>query len=305
LKINQKNLTEDDVSFMITPRINAASRMGKPMDAFKLLSTKDDLEAGMYAEHLNKINDERKGRVAAIVKEAKKIMSERLVSAQKEVIVLGNPLWRPSLLGLVANALAEDHGRPVFLWGREGGSKIKGSCRSSGDVNLITLMEAARGAFVEFGGHHSSGGFTVAEEKIHFLAEELLCAYKKIQSVKDSAAEPLWVDARFSLDDVNDENYSVVEKLAPFGTGNPKPVFLFENLRVAEIGRFGRDKNHLSLVFNKSNGGEVSAISFFMSPDGFGREIKAGDTINLVATLEKSFYRHPPVLRLRVVDILQ
>ena len=262
LKIKQKNLTEDDIGFMITPRINAASRMGKPMDAFKLLSTSDDLEAGMYADHLNKINDERKGHVAAIVKEVKKIISERLVLTERKVIVIGNPAWRPGLLGLVANSLADIHSRPVFLWGRESGEKIKGSCRSGGDVNVVELMEEAGHAFAEFGGHHHSGGFTISPENVHTLPDTLERAYDKIRK-KTTEEEPTWIDARISLDDVDEETVSLVEKLSPFGVGNPKPLFLLENALIDSIRWFGKGSDHLELSLPKPAGGKVKAVSFF------------------------------------------
>ena len=77
LKIDHRYLTEDDISFMITPRINAASRMGIPMDAFKLLSTDDEVEAGILVEHLNNKNNERKGFVGSMIKEIKKRIEER------------------------------------------------------------------------------------------------------------------------------------------------------------------------------------------------------------------------------------
>lgn len=305
LKINQRHITEDDVGFMITPRINAASRMGKPMDAFRLLATSDLAEAAGHADHLNRINDERKGHVAAIVKAARKIMAEREHATKRQVIVFGNPSWRPSLLGLVANTLVEEHGRPVFLWGREGGERIKGSCRSDGSISVVSLMEAAGSVLLEFGGHRESGGFTVSEEGIHHLPDELERAYEKIRgSDLQSEKEPLWIDTSLSLDDINEQTYGLVEALSPFGTGNPKPLFLFESLRVAEVRQFGRDKSHLSLSFNRSDDSRVSAVSFFTKPDSFGKNISAGNTINLVAALEKSFFRATPELRLRIVDIL-
>src|SRR5205085_300883 len=77
LKIDQRTVTEDDITFMITPRINAASRMGIPRDAFTLLSTSDVVEAGTYVDHLNRKNDERKGVVGSMVKEIKKKIESR------------------------------------------------------------------------------------------------------------------------------------------------------------------------------------------------------------------------------------
>jgi single-stranded-DNA-specific exonuclease len=116
-KVDQKNITEDDIGFMISPRINAASRMGIPEDAFLLLTTKDEKEADKYAIHLNKINDERKGIVASMVKEIKKHWKEFDPEKKRKVLVAGNPDWKPSLLGLVANSLLDEHDGPVFFGG--------------------------------------------------------------------------------------------------------------------------------------------------------------------------------------------
>jgi len=127
LRIAQNSLTEDDVAFMVTPRINAASRMGVPMDAFKLLTAETDTSAAQAADHLDHINTERKGIVASLVKEVKKTVRTRHSSEMPSAIVLGNPNWRPSLLGLAANSCAEEFDRPVFLWGRDGDNIVKKS----------------------------------------------------------------------------------------------------------------------------------------------------------------------------------
>ena len=300
LKINQRFLTEDDVGFMITPRLNAASRLGHPLDAFKLLIADDEVEAARLAEHLDKINQERKGLVAALTKEVRKIMAER--TNERRVIVIGNPDWRPSLLGLVANALKEEHGKPVFLWGRENGLALKGSCRSAG-VNLVELMTEAKEIFVEFGGHALSGGFTVAEEKIYILEEELDQAYGRLPKQATIVGNEFLADAKLSLDEVNAETCGIIEKLAPFGAGNPKPIFLLKNITPSAVRQFGREGNHLEIIFENTAGGKISAIGFFQKADGFGRSIKIGEPLNLAATLEQSHFRRWPEIRLRLVDI--
>jgi len=307
LKINQRFLSEDDIGFMIAPRINAASRMGQPFDAFKLLISTDEVEAGKLAAHLDKINQERKGLVAAITKEVRKIMSTR--QSVRRVIVVGNPDWRPSLLGLVANALKDDHGKPVFLWGRDGNAILKGSCRSDG-VNLVALMTEAREIFVEFGGHALSGGFTVAEEKIHILEEELDQAYERLvqlipshQWASSGQVKLEMADAVLSLDEVNADTYGIIEKLGPFGVGNPKPIFLLKNVSPKIVRQFGREGNHLEIIFENSVGEKISAIGFFQKADDFGQPVKAGDSFNLAVTLERSYFRRLPEIRLRLVDI--
>lgn len=301
LNINQQNLTEDDIGFMITPRINAASRMGKPMDAFKLLSTTDPVEAGMMAEHLNKINDERKGVVASIVKEIKKRISG-LGEVLKPVVVMGSLEWRPSLLGLVANSVAEEFKRPVFLWGRDGGDEIKGSCRSDGKIDLVALMEKAKQAFDSFGGHKFAGGFVVSSTKILSLEENLIKACQGLAFEKNSNEEII-IDNKVTLDEIDQRLWNDIEKFSPFGIGNPKPIFLLENVVPFKVNGFGKQKNHLELSFERGMDKPLRAIGFFQTPESFSVRPEVGKRINLVATVEKSFWMNRPEIRLRIVDI--
>jgi single-stranded-DNA-specific exonuclease len=308
LKINQKHLTEDDISFMITPRINAASRMGLPMDAFRLLATDNDHEAHIYVEHLDKINNERKGTVAALVKEVKKIINERHADNPRNVIVAGNPEWRPSLLGLVANSLAEEFGKPAFLWGRDGDGIIKGSCRSGGTVSVVDIMhKVPSGVMLQYGGHFASGGFAVSNEAIHHLDDHLNSAFD-LMAKEENIIEPEYIDMELTPDAVNWTNYAEIEKLAPFGVGNKKPLFIFKDIIIFGIKEFGKEKNHLELSFKKENGQLVNAMGFFMTADQFknkdGEPIKKGDLIDLVATMEKSMFRGRAELRLRIFDII-
>jgi len=305
LKIEQKNITEDDVGFSISPRINAASRMGDPEDAFKLFIVEDEKEADICARHLDQINNERKGVVASIVKEVRKIMKKRYDDGlDHKVIVIGNPDWKPSLLGLVANSLVDDHNRPVFLWGRDGGNILKGSCRGDGCVSIIDLMaETEAGIFEEFGGHTMSGGFSVVQEKVHLLEDKLQVAYEKVGVKSLVLAEKVLADAKITLDEVNNDNYYLIEKLAPFGIGNLKPLFLFEKVIIESVKNFGKENNHLELIFRNSQNKSIKAIGFFMKNTDFGQGLKAGDTINLLANFEKSTFRGFSELRLRIVDI--
>lgn len=305
LRVEQRFLTEDDVGFTLSPRINAASRMGVPMDAFALLTATDENEAEKWSEHLNKINDERKGLVASMVKEIRQTMRKKFGDEEKKhsLIVMGNPNWRPSLLGLVANTLLGSFGCPVFLWGRNGDGIIKGSCRSA-TVSVVNLMAgSSAGTFMEYGGHEYSGGFSVSHEKIHILEEALVCALKKMPKTEEESGES-FIDGQLSVDEVNYETFSHIEKLAPFGEGNPKPLFMFKKAEVKKVEQFGREKQHLKLVLSKSNGTYVNAIKFYAKPDDFAFALQSGGPVNLVAHLERSTFGDRVEFRLRIVDIL-
>jgi single-stranded-DNA-specific exonuclease len=301
LRIKSHELVEDDIGFSITPRINAASRMGTPEHAFRLLSTEDESEAGLLADTLEHVNNERKGTVASLVKEIRKTMSERDFS-DKPVIVIGNPSWRPSLLGLAANSFADELSKPVFLWGRDGDGSIKGSCRSGGDVNVFALMQSAHDAFADFGGHGASGGFSVADDAVHRLEEALSDAYARVGAVAVDAEE--FADASISLDSVSWETYRDLERLAPYGTGNQKPLFIFRDALISAVKSFGKEGNHTEILFSDSSGRKLSGIQFFVTPESFGGKAVAGKKVDFVGHMEKSTFKNYPELRIRIVDIL-
>lgn len=293
----QANIVEDDIGFMIGPRINAASRMGEPMDAFRLLSAGTREEADGYADKLMHLNDARKGLVASMVKEARKHLETREL---REVIVIGNPLWKPGLVGLVASNLVEAYSRTVFVWGRTEDGVIKGSCRSDGTVNVVEMMTAAReGVFEGVGGHEEAGGFTVTNDFIHTLEDELVKVYQAVRKEKET--NELSVDATLSLSEVNWINWKQVEKFAPFGVGNPKPVFLFENIKLTNPRYFGKEKTHLELSFENS---PIKAILFFAEHEKY-KSLTVGDFIDMVATMEVNTFRSKRELRLRIVNVVK
>ena len=307
LRIQQRHLTEDDIAFMITPRINAASRMGVPTDAFKLLSAHTDDDAYIYAERLDAVNNERKGVVASLVKEVKKTVRDRHGSSVPSVIVLGNPSWRPSLLGLAANSCAEEFNRPVFLWGRDGGDVIKGSCRSEGTSNVVEIMRAApTGTLSQFGGHKHSGGFAVANDSIHYLEQRLVEAAEKIRNSKNEILDKseATIDLELSLDQVDYRLYDDVNKLAPFGVGNPKPTFLFRKVLPAAVKHFGKANEHVEFSFTKKNGQKLSAIAFFGASSEWAKTKAMNKPVDLIAAVEKSMFRGRPELRLRIIDVI-
>jgi single-stranded-DNA-specific exonuclease len=300
IRVDQKNITEDDIGFMISPRINAASRMGEPLDAFRMLASRDEVEGGMLATKLDKMNDERKGMVAAMVKDIKKRTDKM---ERKEVIVMGNPNWKPGLLGLAANTLVEKYNRSVFLWGREDSSDIRGSCRSDGSVNVLELMQNVQpGVFLACGGHEFAGGFSVSHDKIHFLEKELLDAYSVTRKIESKEKVDL-VDEVLSLEDLTWEFFNLIDKLAPFGMGNPKPVFCFNQIEISEVKLFGKSNDHLELSFTDRKGKKIKAIGFFVNASSFNVSLNKGDKVNLIATLERSMFRGFAELRLRIVDV--
>lgn len=300
-RLVQRYLTEDDIGFMIAPRINAASRMDTPEDAFQMLATRDEEAAGTHVRHLETLNNERKGVVAAMVKDIKKRIAQTTELAP--VIVMGNPEWRPALVGLVANTVVETCNRPVFLWGRDGRDVIKGSCRSDGTMSVVSLMHEVRDVFIEYGGHHASGGFSVQQKAIHTLDARINGAYAILQEAVVPLTPEVVVDAVLSLDDITGQFMRDLARLAPFGEGNQKPIFAFRHVTPEKVFSFGKGQDHTKVSF-RTRHGALEAIAFFAQPDAFSTPLQAGAPITLIAHAEQSFFMNRLVTRLRIVDVL-
>lgn len=302
LKIDPRRITEDDVGFMITPRINAASRMGISYDAFKLLTTTDEAEAEILVKNLEKANTERKSTTAYLAKEVRKMIEAKYSPYfSNKVIVAGNPAWQPSILGLVAGSLAESESKPVFLWGKEGSKEeLKGSCRGIAGVSVSTIMSAVpSGVFLNFGGHHQAGGFSVSYESVHLLDEEIEKAFLKAGDVGDKLES--FVDFSVDPESVNDRLLRDLEKLAPFGIENAKPTFLINGAKVDDITFFGKEKNHLKLII-KRDYFPLEAICFFVGADML-KKVEKGMTVKIVGNIERNFFGRNSV-RVRIIDIV-
>ncbi len=305
MRVNQRTLTEDDVGFMVAPRVNAASRIGDAREAFRLFTTSDESEADLLAKKLEKANRTRKAEAGAITRAVHARLTER--GSPRSVIALGDPMWRPALLGLVANTIAEEYERPVFLWGREGNLSLKGSVRSGGATHILELMRATGETFVEFGGHAASGGFTVRDTEVFFLEDRLVEAHERLMSGKtfeDSLSQH--ADAVITPEEVNTSFLKNVERLAPVGQQNPKPVFLLREVIVQEISRFGKGEEHLKLKIDiGGRKGSIDAVTFF-AKGAVARATEAftrGSRANLIAHVERDTFSRGNPIRLRLLDI--
>ena len=201
-------------------------------------------------------------------------------------------------MGLVAGKLVEAHGKTVFLWGREGGDIIRGSCRAAAGVNIVEVMAAAAGAFEHFGGHAASGGFELSQEHVHELPARLEAAYKKVNAVGSGAIE-VGLGPELELEELGAAHRDLM-KLAPFGVGNTKPLFIFPNVSVGAVRAFGKTKNHLGLSLSRGTA-RTEGIAFFSTPDSFNKKIAQGDKVDIVGHVESDWRGQP---RVRIVDVL-
>ena len=294
-------LSAEDIAFGITPKINAASRMNHPKDAFDTFMSKNDVEAITKVKHLVKLNNERKKLVAQTMKKAYAIMEGRTI---ENVIAIGSPDWSAGILGLVASKLVEKYHVPAFVWSEEHG-EIKGSCRTWNNHHLVNIMSAAKNdTFIGFGGHAAAGGFSLLKNQIHFLQKRLDTAFSHIEKNSEKKqTEVAVIDAELLLDDVTISTVHEINKLAPFGMGNKKPLFIFKNVIPEHVGVFGKTKEHLEIHFKNSKNEKVRALTFFKIPEDFAEALKEHVPCDIIGHIEHSVFMGKHEIRIKIVDV--
>ncbi len=298
-RVRQHALSEDDVVFSITPRINAASRMDAPEIAFELLTTHDEVRAEALARQLDTLNNERKGAVAQMSKEIHGKIGD---THEGGVVVVGNTHWRPGLLGLAATRAVEVYGKPAFVWGRGDAEVIKGSVRGDGHTDIVALMQEVADLFLEFGGHTHSGGFSITVENLIKLPDALNRAYEKCAQHATVRAD-VASDATLPLTDVHPVFFQNISVLAPFGMGNEKPIFVFENNTLARVEWFGKEKNHLKLILHGDGSARATAIRFFAKGNTELESLVEGQIVTVHGSLEREQFGGANSIRIRIIEI--
>lgn len=219
------------------------------------------------------------------------------------VLVFGDPAWSPTLVGLAAGTLAEAYQRTVCLWGREGTGVLKGSCRTDGTVNIIDLFTANKEVLLYYGGHASAGGFAVDDTRIHSLSESFNTAYQALacNSQPKPFVEP---EVNIPLAFARRDTYTEIVRLAPFGIGNPKPVFIFGSVEIVSFRMFGKDNNHFEVMIQDASSGVRKATRFFASEHSFTRMPIIGGKADILATIEENNFNGRRSIELRIVDIM-
>jgi len=235
------------ISFIIAPRLNAAGRLSHAEKAFRLLVTKSGEEALAIARELEDENRKRQNIEKQILEEARE-MAEKLDLDENWVLVLGKRDWHEGVIGIVASKLTEMYHRPTLLISL-GEDMGKGSARSIPSFHLYNALKEAEDILIGFGGHKYAAGFRIGIDRIGALREVMNNVAKRELNEEDLIPE-IYIDSKIEISEITGEFLKDYEKLAPFGLGNPLPVFLLEEVEVVgEIEKVG--DNHLRFTVRK------------------------------------------------------
>lgn len=245
-----------DVAFALAPRLNAAGRLGDARVAVTLLLTEDPALAAQVAQHLDRENRQRQEVTERVMAEAAARVEEAGWSRDPALVLAGEG-WHAGVIGIVASHLKERYGRPVVVIALEDGVG-KGSARSIEALPMVEALAACGDLLLRYGGHAMAAGLTIAPDQIEAFRERFLQEAGRRLSPED-LIPTIAIDAEVALSDLTAELAREMERLAPFGAGNPEPVFAIREVRALATRVVG--EGHLRLGLS-DGGGFVEAIGF-------------------------------------------
>ena len=241
-------LSSEDIAFSLGPRLNAAGRLGQAQLGVELLTTSSVPRAAALAEYLHALNDSRDSLDRRIFLSANKQIEERF-SADESAFVLADADWHAGIIGIVAGRIAEKRHRPTLLISLDPMQTRSGmgSGRSAGGLDLYQALQACREHLLSFGGHAAAAGFRIAAENIDAFRAAFLEHVETHQSPEERVAE-LQVDAEAFLSQLTLDAVIDLERLAPFGQANPRPLLAATNVQLADAPRYlGTGQRHLAV----------------------------------------------------------
>ncbi|MCL5959829.1 MAG: single-stranded-DNA-specific exonuclease RecJ, partial [Chloroflexi bacterium] len=286
-----------NVAFSLAPRLNAAGRMDHASIAYQLLRSTSPEEASSLADELDEKNTERQRLTEAILSEAR---AQAAMQAQEnKLLLLSGADWSPGVIGLVASRLVEEYSRPALVMNR-GETDSHGSARSITGFNIVGALESCSELLTRYGGHSQAAGFSLANANLEDLTQRLL-DLAELEIRPEDLQPEVRIDAEIALKDVTWKTHRLLEELAPFGQGNPAPLFVAYGAKVVEIRPVGSEGQHLRLKLQDPRSGRVSeAIGFDLGH--LAQPLERAVFVDLVFSIEAREWNGNRTLQLKLKD---
>ncbi len=293
--VNPGKVTSRTIGFELAPRLNAAGRIDEATIALDLLLAEDMAEALPLAQALDHLNQKRR-EITLHVRE--KAMEIALAQTTAPPLVFAASEDFPSgVVGLAASRLLDEFYRPAVVVSIEG-DYSKGSARSIPEFHITEALDAVGDLLVRYGGHRAAAGFTIRTGHLTELASRLVAlAEEKLGA--EALLPTLKVDAEVSLEMLSWDLHSALQRLAPFGYGNPLPIFVSRRVKVVQARAVGGQGRHLKLTVVDVSGRRWDAIAF---RQGYWLDRLPGE-IDLAYVLELNEWNGIINLQLNVQDI--
>jgi len=291
------NLSTWQIAFIIAPRLNASGRLEDPMDSLRLLCTRNQSRAERLAIQVNTYNQKRQKILEQMTLKARSLW---LASGETdELIFIVSDKFHEGIIGLTAGKLTEEFSRPAIVIS-QGEQISKASARSIEGFNILKAIRENASLLESHGGHPKAAGFSIETAKIDRFKKKILrLAQQELKGKEPKSI--LKIDFSLLLKNVDFDFYRMLTKLAPFGEGNPEPVFTSFGLEVTAATLVGKGKKHLQLTVGQEDGRSIRAIGF--NCGSFYSQLKPGAKIDLAFGILLNSYRGIESLQLKIKDL--
>ncbi len=299
LNIDENNLPSTrNIGFHIAPRINAAGRINHANLAYDLLVEGDIAKARIFALELEDNNSNRQKITETLTNEVK-VLAENSFKDKKFIFAVGEN-FPIGVVGLVAGRIVQQFNKPTAIL-QKGETESKGSFRSIPQINIIEAIGRCQELLLKFGGHSQAAGVSIENDKLELFYEKLNAEIEKELAGKDISPQ-LLIDAEIFSKDVDWVLAENMDRLKPFGEGNPEPVFVMKNLRVENTRIIGNGEKHLKFSLSAKDTGEIfEAVGFYIAKDF--AHIKQGDIVDIAFNLQKDEWNGNQRIQFLLIDL--
>ncbi|MGD2156934.1 MAG: single-stranded-DNA-specific exonuclease RecJ [Anaerolineales bacterium] len=289
-------ITEEHIAFVIAPRLNALGRLSDANDVVEFLTTKDSGRARILATNLEGLNAKRKLLTDQVFQATLERIRQEHSILNEPALVLDHPKWPPGVIGIVASRLVERFNKPTILIASKPNQPAQGSARSVNGLDITAAISRQDNMLIDFGGHQMAAGLKINPERIvefrrsFFRTVEEMLKHTPMESV-------LQLDGHIPLSDLTYDLVKDIERLAPFGAGNPPLVLESPNHSIKDYTSIGKQKEHLKLKLD-DKGGNIYEVIWWQ---GAGWTLPKG-RFNLAYKVRTRDYRGTKGLQIEWVD---
>ncbi len=293
-RLKPQHVSAETLAFVIGPRINAAGRLDSPYRAYRLLKTANSRRATELAQELEALNRRRQELTLALQRKALELIGD----PTGPLLLAAAPDFHPGIMGLVAARLTELYHRPTVIVHADG-PLWRGSARSIPEFHITRALDACADLLERYGGHAAAAGFTVRPEHMPHLQERLTAL--AAEAFAERPPQPvLDIDVALPLEAFEPDMLTFIERLRPFGEGNPQPVFLASGLRWEHARFVGEGNRHLRLVLRDRTDRMWPAVAFRQ-----GQQWQAGlpERLDVAFSFHTPYWNGEPQLELLLHDL--
>jgi len=301
--IYDRELTVNDIVFLLGPRINAAGRIESATDSVKLLISNNEEYADKLGAAINELNTTRRDLDSNITKEALEKLKDLSLDPNKKTTVVYQEDWHKGVIGIVASRLIEKYYRPTIVLTKADGL-ITGSARSIKNFDIYDAIDDCSDILEHFGGHTYAAGLAFKPEKLDEFIQRFE-EYAKDRITENMLIPELEIDDELYVGDINFKFYRILKQFAPFGPGNMSPVFITKNVidsgYAKLVGKNGANHLKFSVVHTNRTGNPIPAIAF--NQGHHIDKMREGLPFSVCYHIDENTWQGNTTLQLRVKDI--